>query len=140
MLAYFDLPAAELRLVRCERATRRCDAPRLLDGAVARGDYTDYGAGAFPEMRVGPDGNPVLVYFSTAAVTGAGELRAAFCADARCESVVVRTLATGRAGFGRDASVAFASAGGELAMMVTLLDRGLGNASDAAARLAVLTP
>ena len=140
MLAYFDLPAAELRLVRCERATRRCDAPRLLDGAVAQGDYTDYGAGAFPEMRVGPDGNPVLVYFSTAAVTGAGELRAAFCADARCESVGVRTLATGRAGFGRDASVAFASAGGELAMMVTLLDRGLGNASDATARLAVLTP
>ena len=74
MLAYFDLPAAELRLVRCERATRRCDAPRLLDGAVAQGDYTDYGAGAFPEMRVGPDGHPVLVYFSTAAVTGAGEL------------------------------------------------------------------
>ena len=73
-------------------------------------------------------------------MTGAGELRAAFCADARCESVGVRTLATGRAGFGRDASVAFASAGGELAMMVTLLDRGLGNASDAAARLAVLTP
>ena len=75
-----------------------------------------------------------------------GLARIAFNADGRrrrrnfCESVVVRTLATGRAGFGRDASVAFASAGGELAMMVTLLDRGLGNASDAAARLAVLTP
>ena len=125
MLAYL-VTRRRLRLVRCERATRTCDAPRLLDGAVARGDYTDYGAGAFPEMRVGPGGNPVLVYFSTAAVTGAGELRAAFCADAHYESVVVRTLATGRAtGFGRDASVAFASAGGELAMMVTLLDRGL---------------
>ena len=66
-----------------------------------------------------------------------GELRLLSCSDANCSAPQVSTGARGAAGFGRDASVAFAPG----ALLVTLLDLlGADSPSRMAARLAVFRP
>ena len=141
LLAYWDLGLGQLRAVRCERQPARCSAPTLLDRGGRR-DLSDFGAGAFPDLRAPPQGlggaaggGAVLAYFVEG--DSGGELRLLSCPDANCTAPRVSTGARGGAGFGRDASVAFAPG----ALLVTLLDlQGTDSPLRMAARLAVFRP
>ena len=141
LLAYWDLGLGQLRAVRCERQPARCSAPTLLDRGGRR-DLSDFGAGAFPDLRAPPQGlggaaggGAVLAYFVEG--DSGGELRLLSCPDANCTAPHVSTGARGGAGFGRDASVAFAPG----ALLVTLLDlQGADSPLRMAARLAVFRP
>ena len=144
LLTYWDLGLGQLRAVRCELQPARCGAPRVLDHGGRR-DLTDFGAGAFPDLRSPPQGlsgaaggaagGAVLAYFVEA--DSGGELRLLSCPDANCTAPRVSTGARGAAGFGRDASVAFAPG----ALLVTLLDlQGADSPLRMAARLAVFRP
>jgi len=141
LLAYWDLGLGQLRAVRCERQPARCSAPTLLDRGGRR-DLSDFGAGAFPDLRAPPQGlggaaggGAVLAYFVEG--DSGGELRLLSCPDANCTAPRVSTGARGGAGFGRDASVAFAPG----ALLVTLLDlQGADSPLRMAARLAVFRP
>jgi len=141
LLAYWDLGLGQLRAVRCERQPARCSAPTLLDRG-GRHDLSDFGAGAFPDLRAPPQGlggaaggGAVLAYFVEG--DSGGELRLLSCPDANCTVPRVSTGARGAAGFGRDASVAFAPG----ALLVTLLDlQGADSPLRMAARLAVFRP
>jgi hypothetical protein len=101
-------------------------------------DNQDYGAGAFPELRLlrgrsaAAARGPTLPYFShepgpagrtptPAGGKGVGELKLLACADAACTSAsaVVSELASGAAGFGRDTSLALTRDG---TLLVSFLD------------------
>ena len=160
LVFYFDLPRGALHLARCAPAARACGAPALLDGGVGRGDVSDYGAGGFPELSWPPPSyrsaglaaGPTLIYFSDAAARNAGrggaaavvgELRAIFCKDATCSAWTRRVLARGAAGFGRDASLAYAERGPQQrpALMVSFLDlQGEDTPDGMVARLALFEP
>ena len=144
LLTYWDLGLGQLRAVRCELQPARCGAPHVLDRGGRR-DLTDFGAGAFPDLRSPPQGlggaaggaasGAVLAYFVE--TDSGGELRLLSCPDANCTAPRVSTGARGAAGFGRDASVAFAPG----ALLVTLLDlQGADSPLRMAARLAVFRP
>ena len=98
-------------------------------------DFTDYGAGAFPDMVLSPKGNPVLVYFNEASSTG--QLKAMLCSDPMCAQFRVVTLSSGQPGYGRDCSVGFAEQSSR--MLVSFLDlQGKDTLDGMVARLAVL--
>ena len=124
IIAFFDLPAGTLYVAACDAERHTCETPRAVDTAAGHRDFTDYGAGAFPDLRIAPDGNPLLVYFSEAGGgddgTAAGQLKAMVCADPLCAAFRVEVLASGAPGYGRDCSVAFDAAGER--MLVSFLD------------------
>ena len=93
------------------------------------------GGGSVGGAVGGAAGGAVLAYFVEG--DSGGELRLLSCADANCTAPHVSTGARGAAGFGRDASVAFAPG----ALLVTLLDlQGADSPLRMAARLAVFRP
>ena len=142
LLTWWDLGTGVLKLTRCQAAPpRRCAPPEALDHG-GQLDLSDFGAGAFPDFRAPPPGaagnaGPVLAYFSEANASGwraaAGELRLLTCPDANCTHPAVVTAASGRAGFGRDAAIAFTRG----AMLITFLDlQGKDSPTEMAARIA----
>ena len=140
VVAFFDLPAGVLYVAACDAGRHTCEAPRAVDTGVGHRDFTDYGAGAFPDMQLAPDGNPVLVYFSEKGGDehdgSAGQLKAMLCADPKCAAFHVTVLASGLPGYGRDCSVAFANDGNMLVSFLDLQGKDAPNAM--VARLAVL--
>ena len=139
VLAFFDLQAGSLQVATCDDIAQTCTSPRQLD-AVGHRDVSDYGAGAFPEFRLLPAparfrivrdlgrglpallsvSLPALAYFSQGpGPAGNGQLKLLACADAACSSAAVSELASGAAGFGRDASLARAHDG---SLLVSFLD------------------
>ena len=138
VLFFFDLPRRELRRAVCAKKTGRCESA-LVDGDVSLGDVSDFGAGGFPDLRLPPAqfrqrgfaAGPTYVYFSDRATASAnatvGELRGVFCNTSSCGGAKGWTrhvLASGAAGFGRDASMAFVLQGAlqAPAMLVSFLD------------------
>ena len=122
-----------------------CAAPVKVD-SVGHGDVSDFGAGAFPsfgarlqinrdqrkEINSCRDQQLGLLLAARAANGGLRGLRtcgtlqglelklAEFSPSSA--NATVSTLSTGKAGFGRDASVAFVSDGSAVSLLVTLLD------------------
>ena len=135
LLSYWDLTSGWLKLVRCDVSAFRCAAPESLelDGQL---DLSDFGAGAFPEWRHPPSGQggPVLAFFSE--TLDAGELKLLACANPACSERELVTAASGKRGFGRDASIAFTPGW----MFVTFLDlQGEDSVKRMVARIASFT-
>ena len=119
-LTFFDLATGELQYTTCDELTQACTKPLKAD-VVGRNDTSDYGAGAFPELRqFAGFAGPALAYF-TEEGSGAAEqgvLKLLACADARCSNATVAELSRGPKGYGRDCSM---SMSGE-SLLVSFLD------------------
>ena len=148
VIAHFDLAEGALLTSFCADATPvsealACAPPRKAD-SVGHRDVSDFGAGAFPAWDTG-DGQPAFVFFSQlpdAAGDEEGHLKLLQCSNADCTAQPIATLATGKAGFGRDASLTFVppANGGKLELFVTCLDlNGKDDVGSMVARLGVYT-
>ena len=124
VVTFFDLEQHSLFVTQCHlrQGQYDCKLPQLVDATAYHGDFTDYGAGAFPDLQLSPYcrdnrsknssvGCPVLVYFvqkennSTSNSTGC--LRVMICVDPHCQHTSVFDVTCGLAGYGRDASLTF---------------------------------
>ncbi|CAB9531550.1 hypothetical protein SEMRO_3669_G350110.1 [Seminavis robusta] len=113
VVTFFDLEQHSLFVTYCNSLSSvnsPCGPPRLVDAHAYNGDFTDFGAGGFPELQLGWNGCPVLVYFVQSSPQK-GCLRVMQCLDVLCVQFRVFDVSGGLAGHGRDASVTFPSRG-----------------------------
>jgi hypothetical protein len=121
VVTFFDLEQHSLFVNRCRVVPtgHNCDTPRVVDTEALQGDFTDWGAGAFPDLQLNPHHCPVLAYFVQTPSNTSGCVRILQCHDPFCQGFRVFDATCGLSGYGRDASVTFPMPG---SVIVSFLD------------------